>query len=295
MKSPEIIQQIRQIPITEYLVSINIRPVQRAGQQFFYCSPITNEKTPSFAVDPKKNVFFDWSGEGRGDIISLVQYVSKCTFLDALQLLENYLLNPPVTSFSFSGHTSAYENTGVSIINVRPLQHLALTQYVERRGISFKIASRYLREVNYKIKGKQYFAVGFPNDLGGYEVRNQYFKGSFSPKAITTFKVNDSKTVLLFEGFFDFLSALEYYKKPTLPASVVILNSLTNLTKILPDLKQYEKVSSFLDTDEAGRKAFSKIKSASPIATDFSKVYYGFKDFNELLVSNLSSNRILAT
>jgi hypothetical protein len=49
-----------------------------------------------------------------------------------------------------------------------------------------KIATCYLREIHYKAKGKRYFALCFPNDSGGYEIRNPYFKGSFSPKDITT-------------------------------------------------------------------------------------------------------------
>lgn len=285
MKSPEIVQKVRLVPITNYLASIGITPVHKAGQQLFYCSPKTNEKTPSFAVNPNKNVFFDWSGEGRGDILTLVQYLNGCTFLEAVQILENYLTNSPEMSFSFSGQSSAYENTGVTITDVKPLQHLALIQYVEKRSISLKNASRYLREVHYEVKGKQYFAVGFPNDSGGYEVRNQFFKGSFSPKTVTTFTANGSRTVLLFEGFFDFLSALEFYKKHVLPASVIVLNSLTNLVKVLPTLREYDKVSAFLDADESGLKAFDRIKSVNANVTDFSKVYKGFKDFNEMLCS----------
>ncbi|MCC5612963.1 toprim domain-containing protein [Nostoc sp. CHAB 5834] len=289
MKSPQTIQQVKNIPITDYLSSIGITPAQKIGHQWFYFSPKTNEKSPSLAVDPHKNVFFDWSGLGKGDILSLVQYLSDCTFLEAVQTLEHFLSIPVTTPFFFGGISSTYESTGVEIVNVKPLQHPALKQYVEKRGISVSIASRYLRQVHYLAKGKEYFALGFPNDSGGYEIRSQYFKGSFSPKAITTFSSTNSATLLLFEGFFDFLSALEYYRKPVLPASVIVLNSLTHLYKILPDLKNYKKVSSFLDSDEAGYKALQKVKSVTANVTDFSSIYNGFKDFNEML----STNRIL--
>lgn len=161
-------------------------------------------------------------------------------------------------------------------------------QYVEKRGISFINAIRYLREIHYQTKGKQYFAVGFPNDSGVYEIRNHYFKGSFSPKAITTFGIDKYKTVILFEGFFDFLSALEYYKKPVLPATVIVLNSLTNLSAILPDLQRFEKVSTFFDTDSSGRKAFNTVQSVAANVSDFSKLYTGFKDFNEYIVNQKS-------
>jgi hypothetical protein len=222
-KDSQIIRSVKLIPIVDYLSNIGILPVSKAGNQYFYCSPKTNERTPSLAVDPLKNVFFDWSGDGKGDIISLVVHLTGCTFLEAVTMLEPYLSNPLKNSFSFSGQSYQSENTGVDILDVKPLQHQALIQYVESRGISRKIYSRYLREVHYQTKDKKYFAVGFPNDAGGYEVRNQYFKGSFAPKTVSTFNVEGSATVMLFEGFFDFLSALEYYNKISFPASVIVL------------------------------------------------------------------------
>ncbi len=162
MKSPEIVRQVRQVPITDYLASINVLPAYQTGGQLFYCSPKTNEKSPSLAVQPEKNVFYDWSGEGKGDVLSLVQYLNGCTFLEAVQILETYLGNPLKTSFSFSGRSYKADSTGVTITNVKPLSHLALKQYVEQRGLSYKVASRYLREIHYQTNGKQCFALGFP-------------------------------------------------------------------------------------------------------------------------------------
>ena len=288
MKSSELIQQLINIPITEYLASIGVMPTHQAGQQWFYRSPKTNEKTPSLTVNPNKNVFFDWSGEGKGDIVSLVRYLNDCTFLDAVLILEKYVPTYQNVPFSLNGQSSINKPaTDVEILDVKPLQHKVLFQYITERGISLGNAFRYLREVHYQTKGKRYFAIGFPNDSGGYEVRNQYFKGSFAPKAITTFGIDQYSTVLLFEGFFDFLSALEYYKKPVLPASVIVLNSLTNLSAILPDIQRYKKVSTFFDSDASGRKALYKVQSATDNVTDFTRIYEEYKDFNEMLCTKL--------
>ena len=132
------------------------------------------------------------------------------------------------------------------------------------------------------IRLTKYFAIGFPNDAGGYEVQNQYFKGSFAPKTISTFSFSESDTLLLFEGFFDYLSALEYYNKTSFPATVIVLNSLSNLSKALHEIKRYSKMSTFFDHDKTGRKAQETIKSATTNVTDFSTLYAGFKDFNEM-------------
>ena len=41
------------------------------------------------------------------------------------------------------------------------------------------------KEIRYTLHGKRYFAIGFRNVSGGYEVRNRFFKASLSPKDIS--------------------------------------------------------------------------------------------------------------
>ena len=58
-------------------------------------------------------------------------------------------------------------------------------------------------------------------------MRDKNFKGSFSPKDITTIKgVDGSKKLLLFEGFIDFLSYLTYIKRVSLDSNIIVLNSV---------------------------------------------------------------------
>ncbi len=55
--------------------------------------------------------------------------------------------------------------------------------------------------------GKRYFAIGFRNLSGGYEVRNRFFKASLA-KDISLME-NGSDTCNLFEGFIDCLSWMQ--------------------------------------------------------------------------------------
>ena len=82
-----------------------------------------------------------------------------------------------------------------------------MVSYLTGRGIDPAIARTYCREVRYTICGKEYFAVGFRNDAGGWELRSARFKGGSSPKHITTLD-NGSDMAMAFEGFIDFLSYL---------------------------------------------------------------------------------------
>ncbi|MFS6554058.1 DNA primase, partial [Parabacteroides distasonis] len=95
-------------------------------------------------------------------------------------------------------------------VEVAPLLRSLLTEYLEERGIPYAIASRHCCRLNYGVRGKRYFAVGFPNMAGGYEVRSRYFKGCIPPKSVSLVKANDipADECLVFEGFMDFLSAV---------------------------------------------------------------------------------------
>jgi len=62
----------------------------------------------------------------------------------------------------------------------------------------------------YTYNGKSYFALAFANESGGYELRNRYYKGCYGHKDISLIPGRNtaSKSVAVFEGFMDFLSAL---------------------------------------------------------------------------------------
>ena len=48
------------------------------------------------------------------------------------------------------------------------------------------MAGALCREVHYAVGERRFFAIGFRNDAGGWELRSPQFKGSSAPKSITT-------------------------------------------------------------------------------------------------------------
>ena len=154
--------------------------------------------------------------------------------------------------------------------------------YLTGRGIDPAIARTYCREVRYTIGGKEYFAIGFRNDAGGWELRNPLFKGSSTPKNITTLN-NGSDTAMVFEGFIDFLSYLSLKANPTPAIDTTVLNSVVNLQKAVPFLARHRVVHAFFDNDEAGRKALARLEESLPLSEviDQSVFYRDHKDLNE--------------
>ena len=83
-----------------------------------------------------------------------------------------------------SNRRQAFEATdqlsGIEITEIKPITSKSLLAYLAKRGIDATLAAPFIKQVHFKGKGKDYFAIGFENDARGFELRNPYFKGSSS-------------------------------------------------------------------------------------------------------------------
>jgi DNA primase len=252
-----------------------------------YHSPIREgDSKPSFGVHFNKNIFNDLASGVKGNVIELVMRLELVGFHKACEILERSDYVKEKESFFSPSHSPNNFNKTNIIKSIKPLQHQALIKYCQSRGISFAVAHQYLKEVEYTAKNdKKYFGVGFLNDKSGYAVRSQLQGGKINigSQYYTSIVMAESQSVMVFEGFFNFLSAVEYYgRKPSMTA--IILNSTSNLNKALPTISQYAKIYAYLDNDDSGRKALEKLKQVGTNVIDQSGIYKGYNDFNEFLI-----------
>lgn len=269
---------VKDISIKDYLAEQGVYPVKEHPAYGMYKSPFRDEQTASFKVDYKANLWYDFgTGEG-GSIIDLLMKMQQCNFIQAIKHLskENH-------SFFFQREDSSNEKTAktLSITAIKPLKNPKLIVFLQNRKIDINIAKSFCKEVHYQIGGRNYFALGFANDAGGYELRNPQFKGCIPPKEITTFD-RKTTTVHLFEGFMDYLSLLTL-QTGRADVSAVVLNSVNNLEKAIPFLSKHSKINAFLDNDEAGKLVLQKLQKLKLPVADISKRYADFKDVNDYL------------
>ena len=206
--------------------------------------------------------------------------LQHCTISKAIELLGD-IKQVAHRDFSFGGESKASEHKLV-ILSAQPLNNPYLIHYIAERGIPISISNRFCSEIRYNNTNQTYYAIGFANDAGGWEIRSLYFKGCIAPKAITTIS-KGTDVLQIFEGFMDFLSWLTL--NPASACDIIILNSLALLPRIQEKIKGYKQVESFLDNDEAGRKSFDVLKQFCPSIIDRSVRYRTHKDLNEWLVS----------
>ena len=62
-------------------------PLKKAGREYKACCPFHNEKSPSFSVNPEKQVFFCFGCKASGTVFDFVMRRDRCSFSDALEHL----------------------------------------------------------------------------------------------------------------------------------------------------------------------------------------------------------------
>lgn len=274
------IQHIKQIAITDYLQQQGYAPARVHGIHYWYCSPLRNERTPSFKVNIERNQWYDFGTGEHGDIIDLVCALFRCSISEAIDRLSGA---KQVThqGFSFGGERKISERK-LKILSAQPLFNPNLLCYLAERAIPLSIANAYCSEVLFSNMKRTYYAIGFANDALGWEIRNSYFKGCIAPKTITTIKRGTDR-LQIFEGFMNFLSWQTLNSSSTCDA--IILNSLALLVRIKEQMMSYKEVESFLDNDDARRKSFAVLGQMFPQVVDGAARYRDHKDLNECLVA----------
>lgn len=293
------LKEIKTIPLAAFLSRLGHEPAARKGTRLWYKSPLRQEQTPSFKVETTLNCWYDFGIGKGGNIIDFATELYQSTDLRYLmRCIANSYPVPSVQTVAPS-YPQRHSAPSMERFEVVPLEHRALVAYLQERGIPAHIAKANCKEAHYNVNGSSqsafgaerrknsYFAVAFENVSGGWELRNRYFKGCRGRKDISYLpwaRDGPSTECAVFEGFIDYLSAL------TLDiisgADAIILNSVVNVNKAVPYLKDYTTINCYLDNDNAGQTALAELKAIyGSIVIDRSTLYSEFNDLNDFLVN----------
>jgi len=277
------IQEAKQIRIADYLQNLGCTPVKQQGNSLWYKSPFRQETEASFKVNTDRNLWFDYGLGKGGNIIALAEVLYASDYVP-------YLLNKIAERVPHIRQQAS--EPSFQQLEVGELTHPALFNYLQERGIDTALAKPECKELHFIHNGKPYFAIGFPNVAGGYEVRNRFFKGCIAPKDISHIcqQGEPREKCLVFEGMMDYLSFLTLRMRncPTMPnldgQDYIILNSVSNVSKAIDMLHGYGRIHCLLDNDEAGRNAYLELaREFAGHIRDFSDNYSGHKDLNDYL------------
>ena len=275
------IDAIKGISLVDFLHHLGYEPMGRDSKGLWFYAPYRNERKPSFHVNPRKNVWFDFGSGAGGDIFTLAGELCNSTdFIRQAEYIAEKMRMPVSQPYK---PEPFIEQPTFEDVKISKLVSPALLKYLANRGIPADIAQRYCVQVDYKLHGKNYYAIGFENSAHGYELRNAFFKGSYPPKHITHI-ANSNARCNVFEGFIDFLSAERLGLNDGNDS--VVLNSVANVGKAIPTLAKYPLILCYLDNDTAGRAAVARLRREfGDRVSDKSALYPDHKDLNDYLQS----------
>jgi hypothetical protein len=291
-------EQANQIDMVDYLSSLGFQPTAVRGNDYWYLSPFRNEKIASFKILRSKNVWYD-HGIGTGG--GLIEFVRQFYHSDVSEALQKILSFQPKINFKNSVqrpplhlHENSLINykdasqTAIKIIAAKqPVLEPWLCRYLKQRRIEKSVANKYCYEVEFinGEKEKIFKAIGFKNNAGGYELRNEYFKGSSSPKYISYFG-NEADNITVFEGFFDFMSYQSLHQnQDQLLTNFLVLNSTSFFQRSLLLMEKHDAIHLYLDNDLTGKRWTDLALKRSPKFKDESSLYKGYKDINDWMVN----------
>lgn len=285
------------------LKNLGFSPQKVSGGEHFFLSMLREEYTASLCVNEELGVWFDHGGAGvsgirSGSVIDFgMAYWYPSSFPEVLSKIVEYAEVSLEKSEEIAKVNLRRRNPvrvpSYSIESINELgNNHAITSYLRQRGVD-KVANGHIFELDYyvvddKNRRKNFFAAGWPNENGGWEVRNRYFKGCLGHKGMS-FLQGSIERISIFEGYLDFLSwKVEH---PDDPASILVLNSLSFLMAAKSRAKAFGVSELYFDHDKAGASAAKEFLSEVKGSIDCSSNYAHFKDYNEYLVAKIKEER----
>lgn len=290
-------ERLLRTPIQDVLAHYgkDCRPVSRN----MYLSPLREETNASFCINPRSNTWYDFgTGEG-GGVIDIVCRLSGCARKEAYDVLS--VINgryPETVGIPHSRKADTREQESPIVIEYisQRFTNRALIVYAAGRGIPKEVLDANCQQICYHLinrPDRQTTAIGFMNDKGGYSLRNSRTKISNSSYVSTIAGTSGTGAVMVFEGFFDFLSFLADNGITRPESSVCVLNGVGNVAHSIPFLEGFSEILLYLDNDSAGKKTAETITEHLSSRTkddgvirnvrDMSHTYMGFKDYNSML------------
>lgn len=282
------INEINSLDLEQILTKTYLlKSIKKTEKSIWVISPFRpNESTPSFHISKiyKYDIWFDHGNGLGGKNIDFFIYYLKTDVKGVLKYFnENSFSFQKQNDFQFEKIQTKSE---YEILKLKEISSFPLVQYLETRKLPLDIIKRYCKEIHYKLNQKTYYAIAFPNNENGYEIRNKYVKMCLIKKDISLMK-NNQNQLKIFESWSDFISYLFLFPKDEFLYDFLILNSIALLRKNIELINKYESIQTYFDHDEAGKSATNFLKNELKIKiNDESILYKCYKDLNDFIIKS---------
>ena len=276
--------EINSKSIIDYLKQSGMSPHRESGKWVFFYSPFRTEGTASLAVDKYKNRWRDFGESGKSqDLISLVMKLEHLDFVGACEFITG---SKKISFEPYSIPTK--QNKEDIIVEVGDWKTQSVIEYATQiRKIDRSVLYRYCKQVWFSFpngvlkdgRPKKHVGIGFPNDGGGWDIRNSFFKVACQPKTVSTIKGRSPDgTTNVFEGFMNYLSALTYFNKLQFDNDTIVMNGAGQIETLIESVNG-KTVLYYGDNDPTGNKLLIRLKEEVEVE-DLRGLYEWYNDFN---------------
>ena len=135
------IDAIKGISLVDFLHHLGYKPTGRDSKGLWFYAPYRNERKPSFHVNPRKNVWFDFGSGAGGDIFTLAGELCNSTdFIRQAEYIAEKMRMPVSQPYK---PEPFIEQPTFEDVKISKLVSPALLKYLANRGIPADIAQRY--------------------------------------------------------------------------------------------------------------------------------------------------------
>ena len=118
------IAEAKQLRIVDYLASLGYHPQSVTSKQYWYLSPLRNERTPSFKVNDRLNEWYDFGAATGGDLVELGKHLYQTDSVsEVLAYIGKHENAIPIQRVRIPGTTPRPVEADMKDVLVVPLQN----------------------------------------------------------------------------------------------------------------------------------------------------------------------------
>ncbi|RZJ92256.1 MAG: hypothetical protein EOO20_02460 [Chryseobacterium sp.] len=233
------------------LSRLGYHPAKSSGEELIYKNVLHKfEKVPTLVVNSRLGLWFDRLTKRSGDLLDFG--MAFWTGLSPLEVSEkiNQLCGHSRDSHPNGDSQRTRKRKAIKIphYHIEEIKALGgnteISSFLKNKGI-WEIAIGQLKEVYYyvideKKRRKDFFAAGWENENGGWEVRGRNYSSCLGPKGMSFIPGQDNKLVL-FGNYTEYLNWRYEFKSSD--ASVLVLNDHVFLAAACKRLTKFKDVT----------------------------------------------------
>ncbi len=111
--------------------------VKKSGKNYSCKSPFRNERTPSFSISPEKQVWYDFGASEGGDVISFIEKIENCNFLEAVEFLADMIGIELPKNFGESAGITKKEKKDIFALHQEASDYFAIVLQKTQKALKY--------------------------------------------------------------------------------------------------------------------------------------------------------------